>query len=562
MKLHMRVIALLCVAAMASSCTNSPGGEPPATRPNQAPESVRTEVRSMMAGAIVGCHQQVDAAMRRVADGRPDNEIEQHWRNSALPQLGNEWAGGKAFAYCGDLEDLALRLNKDSSHQVTPEFRAYAMAAAELLNDPDPAYRGMACVFLGLLGTHTLELGLLPEVAAKLADKAVAVEAKTWPSMPQTGYGNGPSKIERTNLTVGELAEMAVSGVTQRRFWRPEEFTNWWKANADYESLPWYWANRWGKYGGMNDDLAEMLDRNPRTAFTILMLAEGNSGLDMEDISFGDNPNIVPNSTIGQFIPMKPADVAALVAKYNLRDQLLAMSVGDFAWRQKIPDRAMESLVTDQMTPILQAASTRADAPELRGFLKQGRGILGKSGPAQIAFTRLVAKLDPDEAPAVLLEQLQRNPTLPSLAADLVRRTGVQHWDVIKESYIHASPENFRGRLALIEALAALEPADARGPIAELLAADPLDSTLKDYRGGSTYSENEQDVFLAFVKAAQKINGGKAVLDAEVVDRACVHSADKVAANSPEQLKADAANRLVFENREKAVAELLRFLRS
>ena len=463
-------------AAPGTRSATQPAATQPATQSTTesaaaTPEAARVELRAIFAKAIAESAamteelQQQAKLVRDVPPGLPSETRPR--RQSALPSIGEESGKSKRITRSDALEDLTERLNKDSRRQMTPELRAYAAAAGEILSDPDPAFRGMACVFLGLIGPHTVEAGLLPNLAARLSDTDAAIKALQDQPVPQSTRSLLPPPTS-TPLTVGELAQMGLTGATNLRFMDPVTFQEWWQANRVYESCLWYWSLRWGRQGGPERDLPRLFARDPQAALPILMLAASYNCLEREA-----RPTVARSAPVGRtetstgpFCLFRAAQAgqrggannAVTTSARHCWRWLWVISPG----RTRCRTLTAKDVALTRVIPVLAAASTKADAPEIRGLLEASKGLAGTSAKIQVALMRVAAALDPENAVKVMLEQLGRNPALPSLAADLVARTGVEHWDVIKGSYTHTPGGDEEGVKALIAAVAALKPGEAR----------------------------------------------------------------------------------------------------
>ena len=352
-------------------------------------------------------------------------------------------------------------------------------------------------------------------------------------------------------LTVGELAQMTLVEATNIPFRDAETFRGWWKGNSNFESHPWYWAVRWSSLGNVESDLPRLFERNPKTALALPLLANSNTCVSDE----AHQPMIHTLS----FASPPPASVAALVKKYKVRQQLVEMLTGQVAGNPPMSDQEWEYLVCSRVLPILAAASTAEDTGEIRGLLQREPGMIATSTQLQIGLTRLAAGLDPDIAASILREQLTRHAGIPSLAADLVKLTGTKDWAKIKASYVHATGSDSTGATTLIGTLATLKGGDGAPRLAELMEADHLDVDLKDDGMPADQDTGSQARFLAFVKAAEMLHGGRPVVDAETVNKALEQRAVKV---SQEDWPAYAArNRAAIPVRREVVAALLKYFR-
>jgi hypothetical protein len=404
----------------------------------------------------------------------------------------------------------------------------------------------MACAFLGLLGTHTVEVGRLGDVAAKLGDEEAAVKGFLEQAVGQQALAAMPPPTP-TVLTVGEVAQIALGEATNLKFDSEEIFRDWWKDNTDYEAHLWYWANRWMRYNCADDDLPRLFERDPKAALSILVLATSDECVRNE--AHRETASYV------YFSDPSPARVAAQVAKYKVRQQVVEMVTGRFPANYAVPGHLRARLASTRALPILDAASTPADAEEIKGLLERSPGVIASNSGMKISLAQLAAKLDPAHAADILREQVKKNPGFLWLAAELVKLTGEQDWATVKTSYLVHNNEG--GAATLFEAIVAIKTGDARGRLAELLEADLLEVLLTESGLPAMGETENQERFLAFVKAAQTLNGGKAVVDEATVQKALVAHPMKM---TNDQLAALAErNRAAVAVRREAVATLLKF---
>ena len=228
---------------------------------------------------------------------------------------------------------------------------------------------------------------MTPELAAKLSDTAVAIKGvvdKPHRQQADVGPAEPPAPQTTADLTVAELAQMSLAACTNWHFTDPVTFQEWWKANGDYQSRLWYWALRWSRQDHVDNDLPALFAQTPSAcrsscwppAITCSMAKAINRGPDLRPAGERQLPQSIQSL---YFNPPNPAVVAALITKYHLREQLLQMTAGDFTWREKVPDYDREHLAVIRVMPILAAASTKADAPEITALLKSGKGLTASS---------------------------------------------------------------------------------------------------------------------------------------------------------------------------------------
>ena len=115
--------------------------------------------------------------------------------------------------------------------------------AQAYLNHADPRYRAVACEFLAHFPLQVIDAGLLPAVAQRLGDSALAFDGATFGCDQRAGYIH----VTRcaNSVSVGDVAREALVCGTGFQFQDAKAFDVWWQGNKDCRHRLWYWAMRW-----------------------------------------------------------------------------------------------------------------------------------------------------------------------------------------------------------------------------------------------------------------------------------------------------------------------------
>jgi len=348
---------------------------------------------------------------------------------------------------------------------------------------------------LGLLCPRVLDAGLPPRLGDLLNDNAEALPGwlTDYPPPQQRWQPEPPPKP--TKLTVGNLAACCLLATTDFEFKDPKVFAKWWQFNSDYQDRLWYWVRRWLRQSSPDSDLPEMFARNPQHALMIVVLV-GYKGF-LEDESRLPWANEVVNGGVApiqmenvqwSFAQPSPQAVAELVAKYKLRPQLLDIIQGKFDWPFAPHNEEEQWIAAAAALPILAAASTKSDATEILDLMRHGKGPATSHYYVKAGLAKLAASLDQDHAVDILLEQLDRNPTLEGLVVELIKADGLRHWGHIKSSYRKTRPDH---AVVIVDALATLKPAEASPKLAELMEASSDALSIKLDKDGYAHDQGD-----------------------------------------------------------------------
>jgi len=147
-------------------------------------------------------------------------------------------------------------------------------------------------------------------------------------------------------------------------------------------------------------------------------------------------------------------------------------------WLEVTDDVAKVCLFIDALE-VVKRVATKADAPAIQRILENPTPLM-KSRPAIVAQLCLVlAQLDPERSTEVILAEFRRNPKQALLAVQLVRTTGLKHWDAIAPVI-----QEYPVRRDLLVPLGELRSNQAAKILGELLAKENLTPKLNGFGGG------------------------------------------------------------------------------
>jgi len=151
----------------------------------------------------------------------------------------------KSLPQAKSLEEFAKRLREMDTAKAKP----YLLEAAQRLEGSDPRQRALAIELLALVPRKTVDLGLLPNLAERLDDRAVAFRGWSVSVVQQQQAfrpTDAPPKRVPATMTVGEVAQAGLLAVLPVRFRHHADFQDWWdKAGHDCRTSLWYWALHW-----------------------------------------------------------------------------------------------------------------------------------------------------------------------------------------------------------------------------------------------------------------------------------------------------------------------------
>jgi hypothetical protein len=378
--------------------------------------------------------------------------------------------------------------------------------AAARLVAPSAQTRGVACEFLAHFPRQTLEAGLLPAVGAALDDDRFSFDAA------RLGLGQSATYIARLDkgMSVAGLADRMLRRATTLTFPSRKAFEKWWPQNKDYTRRLWYWAMRWQSPGREPPALTDVADMDPARGLRVLLLA-GNEPAVLADAGLHESSRINSRQAPGPDQPRQwrnvrlwvpPAAVGEYIAKHKLKTAVIDTLHGEVPWPEARGKDAFSSLV-HTVTYVLPHICDKSDVPRLMPLLGRHDEPLVR---VQAELAMLVAKLDPAAAEAVIVRQLEAG--LPAPVPELIRISGLKHRNLIHK----LGP----GRDSL-NALAALGTPETAALIGQWLNERGWTVKLNDL--GYETDTTSQSLFLTFVEAARIFNGGKPVIDDELLAR-------------------------------------------
>ncbi len=421
--------------------------------------------------------------------------------------------------------------------------------AQAYLNHADPRYRAIACEFLAHFPLEMIDMGLLPAIARRLGDSATAFDGATF------GMGQQDTFITHcaNGVSVADVAREALACGTGLQFRDAKAFDVWWQGNGDYRHRLWYWAMRWerlpyppptppGADPSKTPVATPMGKVSVETEFPTLLAAVGpEEGL--KTLLLATNPRAVatqsgakwgygggdPRVIFAADAPVwlgcpqlfsEPNAIAGFVQEHSLKPRLLEVLRQDQPWPEVVANDSKNDLLSC-VVEVLKIVATKSDAPAIQDAIAQPTPAL-KSDPAlQTRLTLLLTSLAPERSEQILLWQFQQNPTYAhaGLAAELIRTTGLRHWDVIAPA---AQDRNIRARvLAPLGALRTPQAAKVLGGLlaGERLAGEDLEAQIA--RCGVEIDGGE--LFEQYVNAATLLNGNQSVIGKDLFERAlCV----------------------------------------
>ena len=151
-----------------------------------------------------------------------------------------------------------------------------------------------------------------------------------------------------------------------------------------------------------------------------------------------------------------------------------------------------------------------------------------------------------------LLLRFRRDSTNPVLAAELIRTTGLKHWDLIAPAV-----RDIRVRSGILTPLGQLRTPQAARVLGGLLASEDFTPNLN--RWGYETDPARQDLFAGYVQAAALLNGNRPVISEDLFNRAR-RRAWKISATNQEAMREEEHhNQGVPAARAEAVGNLKEF---
>jgi hypothetical protein len=452
----------------------------------------------------------------------------------------NEHGYGECLNRSAAMEELVLAAGKSA------ELADLLRLAIKRLDKADASARGVVCEFLAHFPRQTLEADLLPDLAKVLADSRFCFDGASIDMGQESDYINRLGK----GMSVADLANLVMWRATTFSFPSRKAFDGWWTRNKDYRQRLWYWSLRWRRAMPEPPALADVADLKPADGLRLLLLA-GNGAAVVVDAGlpesnrFNGDGRTDPGSPVQRTcvdVDVSSATIADCVRKHDeLKAAVIGTLHGEIPWPEARGKEGFNSLVSTVIY-VLPLICDKADVPRLKPLL--GR----KDEPIrriQRELSDLVVKLDPAEAEAVIVEQLNKG--LAASVPELIRISGLKHRELIHK----LGPGG-----DVLRALASLGTAQAAALAGQWL--NERDWTPKvDDRCGYEIDSAPEFLFLDFVQAARAFNGGQPVVSDDLVKQS-MWRAHKTA--TPEEIRAEAQhNKQVPANRAQALAKLKEF---
>jgi hypothetical protein len=232
-----------------------------------------------------------------------------------------------------------------------------------------------------------------------------------------------------------------------------------------------------------------------------------------EPINRNPNVRLAANAPVlgfyGTYVDPKVA--AKFVEQYSLKPRLLAILRQDQPWPEVAAKESKRNLLA-YVIEVLKIVASRADADAIQEALDHPIPALALGSEGRTPLTLLLTRLDPQRAEAVLLAPFLERPNLGGLAAELIRTTGLKHWDTIAPA-----AQDRRVRACVLPALGRLQTPEAAKVVSELLASEDLTLKLNEW---GLVQANDRELFEGYVSAAALFNGNRPVLGEDLLNRA------------------------------------------
>jgi len=431
------------------------------------------------------------------------------------------------------MENLVKKLTATGRRD---EVAAYLHFAQSYLNHQQPQYRAVACEFLARFPLEMIDGGLLPTVAQRLADSAPAFDGARF------GMGQQATYITRlvNGVSVADVARAALAGATGFQFQDAKTFDIWWQGNKDCHHRLWYWAVRWALLpvvapAGVAESKTPVV--TPRykvsveTEFPAVVLVLGRDEA-LKTLLLANNPDAIaaqaggryamadfdpnrnPNLPVwfGPQLHIEPQVVAKFVQEHSLQPRLLEILQQDQPWPE-VATRLAKNVLLSKVIEVLKIVATKPDAAAIQQALDNPIPALTFDPVLQTRLTLLLTTLDPQRSEEILLAQFRQNPKQRGLAVELIRTTGLKHWDAIAPA---VQDRDVRERI--LAPLGQLQTPQAARILAGLLANEDLTPKINEW--GYETDPARQYIFDAYVKAAALLNGNQAAISEELVNRA------------------------------------------
>ena len=489
------------------------------TSTTQPAEKEMEQARAEVARAFDRAVREHTLAVGELAALKPGVEVLYKQSMGFKPWTRGFWSDGRpSLNRSAAMADLTTKCWAARKKGLTSRTRACVEAAGGYLVHKDAAYRTVACEFLAWFPQYAVESDLTPAVGVLLGDRGAAFEGAS------LRRGQRETTITRIDggVRVSDVARLALERMTTFRFAGPEVFRPWWDRNKEYRRRLWYWSLRWGHMmpGRERAAPADLDGFRPAEALRLLLLA-GNDGAKLADCGLPPAAGQYSNqswpiheqfSNCPQFSPETLAD---FIRKHEFKPVLIRILHQNPPWPEARGNDAMRDLLRT-VVPILPLALDKSDVDIVvaETMAKDPRGVLARNGDIVANLVKAAIRLAPKRAEGILVAHLKREPHQPPIAAELVRLTGLKHWDMIQA----ACPQG-GSRQNVIGVVAELRTPQAAAALAQWLVEEDWTPKLNEY--GCETDSGPESLFEEFVKAAAVLNGGKGVIAQGLLERSC-----------------------------------------
>jgi hypothetical protein len=476
-----------------------------------------------------------------LAQGRP---LPQHppfhcWSLGWVPGQHRD-AGGPVLYRSEAMERLVKRL---AMPEEKDRVAAYVHLAPSYLHHQRPQYRAVACEFLAYFPLQMIHDGLMPAIAQRLGDSAAAFDGASF------GLGQQATFITRrpNGVLVSDVARTALACATGFQFHDTAAFDAWWQTDKDYRHRIWYWTMRWAalpvivppaaaqskisvavpasKVSVETDFPALVHQLRPDEGLKMLLLANNPGAIAAQSGAkytiYDPNPNVQlpPDAPVWSGaiqLYVEPRITAKFVKDHALKPHLLELLRQSQPWPEIAAKEAQNSLLS-YVIEVLKLVAASPDAAAIEQALDHPIPALVSDPVLQTRLTLLLATLAPKRCEDILVRQFRSNPRQSGLAVELIRTTGLKHWDIIAPAV-----EDRSVRERILAPLGQLRTPQAAKILGGLLAGEQLAGD--DLRNEITRWDHEVDgsrwlLFEQYVKAVTLFNENQPVIGQDLLLR-------------------------------------------
>ncbi|HEX2948263.1 MAG TPA: hypothetical protein VHV83_01610 [Armatimonadota bacterium] len=424
---------------------------------------------------------------------------------------------GKQLNYSTAMEDLVKRVRVLDDAGNLDKVIDYCRIVVPYLQAAQASHKALACEFLAHFPASAVDAGALPHIGALLDDATVAFQGVR-ESVPQSVQM--PFLYTPMAMSVADMAQMALSSVTDCQFSNREVFQRWWPENKDYVNHLWYWVVR---YQDTPEIRAKLSRLSPLQTLKVYLLLDNLTARRNEMETPWRKAGLQPPQNFATNMyranSPDPIQVGKFVADHHLQEQLFDLLSGAITWPDVKDNTGWgETALGMRITEVGRHCWTREDTMTIERILNSGRGLAVHEIRVQTGLTQVAVSLDNARLESILLGQLARNPRQPELATLLLANTGLKHWDIIRSCY---DKFNGYGEEQLITALGEMATRnDMRAMLCQLFAEDHLEAVLTPDGRVANDDSPRRNRLSAYARAAERINGGMPVVDPKVLQAA------------------------------------------